>query len=93
MATNEHSQPGHRRSVANGVSAGAGGDDSTQIIAVGLSFQAWGAALAEFGRISRQLTRAQRAAAVADLLRIAEGFDSDFGTLMVGLRAEVRRNT
>jgi hypothetical protein len=92
MATNEHRQPGHRKGE-NGVAAGAGGDDSTEIIAVGLSIQAWGAALADFGRISRQLTRAQRASAVADLIRIADGFDSDFGTLMVGLRAEVRRNT
>ncbi len=92
MATNEHSQPGHRKG-ANGVAAGGGEDDAATLIRVGLAVQAWGAALAETGRVSRQLTRAQRAAAFADLLRIADGFDSDFGTLMVGLRAEVRRNS
>ena len=89
--TNEDSGPGHRRGQ-NGVAAGSGEGDPG-IVAVGLAIQAWGAALADFGRVSRKLTRAQRAAACADLIRIADGFDSDFGTLMVGLRAEVRRNS
>jgi len=85
MPQNENSSPGLRGAATT--TADATADDET-IIRIGLKVQAWGANLAEHGRIRRQLTRAQCGAANARLVAIARGFQGELDTLIIGLRAE-----